>query len=74
MINLARIDKFYIALIVTLVFLLVMVVFTLRTIFTSYMLAFETTDTQTQLKINTATLDEAYEFAFNKKVIPLRKI
>ena len=68
-----KIDKFYLALILTLIVMSALVIFAFRGVFSAYLTAYEFSqeELQSELNIDTKNLDEAYNWAFNKQTLPL---
>jgi hypothetical protein len=68
-----KIDKFYLALILTLILMSGLVIFTFRGVFSAYLTAYELSesDLQSDLNVRTKELDEAYDWALQKQTIPL---
>lgn len=71
--NLAKIDKFYIFFLAIMSLLAVMLVFTFKTLFSSFIIAYEVDQTEKakETRIDKERLDKAYQFAFEKKDINL---
>ncbi len=64
----AKVDKFYLVLIATLVLLSLLVVFAFKSVFSAYNTAYEVTqgNLNTELKINKDKLDEVYNWVFTR--------
>lgn len=64
----AKLDKFYIVLIATLILLSLLVVFAFRSVFSAYNVAYEVSQSSlnSELKINKDKLDEVYNWVFTR--------
>ena len=64
----AKLDKFYIVLIATLILLSLLVVFAFRSVFSAYNVAYEVSQSSlnSELKINKEKLDEVYNWVFTR--------
>lgn len=73
MINLGKIDKFYVLFVVVMVLLAAMVIYAGQGIFSSFITAYEIgqDETQVHLRINKEKLDSVYKFATEKESINL---
>lgn len=71
--NLAKLDKFYIALTIVLVLMAALVVFTFRTIFSAYNSAseFSQKNLSSDLAIDKEELEKADSWVKNKSIVPL---
>lgn len=71
--NWAKIDKFYIVLFVILAAMAAVVIFTGRSIFTSFITAYEVEPDalSTKLRIDTGKLNDAYSWVNNKQSVSL---
>lgn len=67
-VNWAKTDKFYIAFIVVLILLSVLLIVTFKSIFSAYISAYEVSpsDISNSAKIDTKSLDEAYDWVVKK--------
>ena len=72
-ISLQKIDRFYLALIITLIVMSGLVIFAFRGVFSAYLTAYELSesDLESDLIVKTKELDEAHSWAFQKQTIPL---
>lgn len=68
-INLQKIDKYYLGLSVILILMAVLVVFSFKGIFSAFLsaMSFDPSTIESQVRIDQISLDEAHEWAFNKK-------
>ncbi len=74
MLNNLKIDRFIVLLGGILVMIAAMLIFTFRGVFSAMSIAFDLgqVDTESELKINTAKLEEAKNYAFGQKtIVPL---
>lgn len=71
--NLEKIDKFLVTLVVILILMAVLLIFTFRGIFSSFLSAYEISDSEvsTEYKIDKDKLNEAYDWVYQKEVISL---
>lgn len=71
--NWQKIDKFYLIYASVAVVLAVLLIYTVRTIFTSYFASYETgkETANSTLKVNKDQLDEVYNWVFNKESVSL---
>lgn len=71
-INWAKIDKFYPILLVAVLILMSFFIFSIKTIFSTFKVAYEIDKglSETETRINKARLEEAYSFVFAKGVFP----
>lgn len=73
-INWDKIDKYYIVLVLTLIIMALLVIYTFRGIFSSFLLAYELSPdvlSSNELKIDSAKLEEAHSFIYQKTPVPL---
>jgi hypothetical protein len=69
-----KLDKFYITLIVVLIIMACLVIFTFRGVFSSVLTAYELGPEElsnTELKVDTVKIDEAYNYINKRNVITL---
>ncbi|OGM25128.1 hypothetical protein A2962_02390 [Candidatus Woesebacteria bacterium RIFCSPLOWO2_01_FULL_39_61] len=68
-----KLDKFYLVLTLVLVLMSVLVIMSFRTVFSSYITAYEIDQSalESGSKINKDKLDEAYSWVFNRQSTPL---
>lgn len=71
--DLQKIDKFYLALILTLIVMSGLVIFSFRGVFAAYLTAYEFSqkDLESDISVDEKSLDEAYTWVFNKQTLPL---
>lgn len=70
--NLEKIDKFYIVLALILVSMAVLLIFAIKGIFSSYLTAYEIdySTISSELRIDKDKLDEAYTWVYERKLTP----
>lgn len=71
--NWEKIDKFYIVLAVILTLMAVLVIVTVKSIFSAYNSAYALDEEGigNEMRIDKSKLEEVYEWSFNKKTLPL---
>lgn len=68
----AKIDKFYIVLIVTVSLLAILLAFTVKTLFSSFIEGFEIEQTKEGVaRVEKEKLERAYKFAFERETVKL---
>jgi hypothetical protein len=70
---LEKIDKFYVVLTLTLVFLAAVEIFAFRGVFSAYLTAYEIDqeDLGTEVRVDKETLEEAHSWVVNKEIVTL---
>lgn len=68
-----KLDKFYLVLTLILILMSVLVIMSFRTVFSSYITAYEIDQSalESGLKINKSNLEEVYNWVFNRQGTPL---
>ncbi len=68
-----KLDKFYLIFIGVMILLTVLVIYTFKTVFSSFFIGYEVEKESelSSLKVDEKSLNEAYDFAFNKENVKL---
>ena len=70
----AKVDKFYIALVIVLAVMAAVVIFAFKGVFSAYITAYEIDQRSldVELSVNKEKLNEAHKWVFEREIIPLQ--